>query len=393
MPLYNVMARGMRLPRIGTIRKGMQVPVIDKATGEPKKNKDGETVMRPEEKPWFVFHVDPTEQESVFAKLREAYGTDQINSLNVFLALPDANSNFSSWMEAYTANQMVARADERVVIYLFDTWSNEILIKDGVVTAHSSVANSPAGLLVANTPIGSPLPYRPDMIVAQAKGSDKAITFKAVGRLNVVIKELRRLITFTVITGGYWYDIPAIYSCVEILDAIAQATGRGANTIPLTLRRVPRERSFTNEKGEKVKRIYHDIELEIRADVTAGLLASYEDAPFTFALANPNHGLPTLPANVRESSEDYSDPVSEPMEAEPVKEAPLPPGPQTDDTRDEMIDPLATLAVQWAARQWNITIPQARDAIRAKTDQDGQNLFFSPMSKRLFKSIVTQGKK
>lgn len=386
MPLYRVLDRGLRLPRIGTIRKGSQVPVIDKTSGQPKHNAAGEIVMRPKEERHFIFHIDPTQQEEVLAVLGKAYGTREIMELNVFLANPDAFSNWSSWMEAYNYNQLVARSDERNVLYLFDVYTNETLVRD-VVIAHSKNPESPAGKLVKGIEIGKPLPYNPEMVVAISKTSQKAITFKAVGRLNVVIKELRRLVTFTVITGGYWYDIPAINTTVDILDSIAQATGRGANTIPLRLRRVERERTYTAEDGSKKKKICYDIELEIRADITAGLLETYEESPFAIKLQSPRQ--PTLPElSASEPDEDYGGPVAEdPIQGHVIEETTgvnvsIP----TNGEVDELIDPLENRAINFAARSWNITFDQAKKNIAAN------NNFYAPMSKKLFKDLVAGNK-
>jgi len=386
MPLHNVLARGMKLPRIGTIRKGLQVPVIDKDSGKPKKNQAGEVVMRPKEMPYWVFHIDPTQQDEVLSVLGRAYGTKEITELNVFLALPDAYSNWSAWQEAYNFNQLIARSDERVVTYLFDVESNETLIREGEIVAHSKFPESPAGKLVNGIEIGGQLPYAPDMILAVAQKSGKAITFKAVGRLNVVIKELRRLVTFTVVTGGYWYDIPAIGTTVDILDSIAQTTGRGANTIPLRLRRVERERNYTAEDGSKKKKVSYDIELEIRADITAGLLETYEESPFALKLQSSTNRQPVLPEfGNGEPEEDFGSTIAEDpievvaIEDEPAKNIPL--------ENDEMIDPLEKRAVEFAAKTWNCNPPQAKKDIAAS------NLFYSPMQKSLFKQLVSEGKK
>ena len=387
-PLYNVMSRGMKLPRIGTIRKGMQVPVIDKETGKPK-TKNGEAVMRPKEMPHFVFHIDPSQQEEVLAVLSKAYGSKEITELNVFLALPDAYSNWSAWQEAYNFNQLVARSDERVVTYLFDVESNETLIREGLVIAHSTTKEeSVAGKLVAKIPIGETLPYAPDMIVAISKTSNKAITFKAVGRLNVVIKELRRLVTFTVITGGYWYDIPSIATTVDILDSIAQTTGRGANTIPLRLRRTERERKYTDESGAKKTKISYDIDLEIRTDIIAGLLETYEESPFALKLESAkNQVLPELSGPNHE--EDFGgaiaeDPIQEGIVETDSEDQKVKIPPEVD---DEMIDPLEARAVKFAAGKWNVSEVYARKQIAAS------NLFYAPMSKNLFKELVEKGPK
>jgi len=385
MPLYNVMNRGMRLPRIGTIRKGEQVPVIDKETGKPK-TRNGEIVMRPVERPYFVFSIDQTQQADVEQVLKSAYGGLQIKELNVFLAMPDAFSNFSFWMEAYNANQLVARSDERIVTYLFDVDTNTTLIKEGVIVEHSPKPDSPSGKLVNHLKIGAELPYTADMVLAQSKTSEKAIIFKAVGRLNVVIKELRRLVTFTVMTGGYWYDIPQIWSTVEILDSIAQSTGRGANTIPLKLRRVEREHKYTAEDGSKKKKISYDVELEIRADITAGLLESYDGAPFTFGLASPKQ--PTLPelggGEPVESYSDDEDTVDALAEARSVDVQSVN-VPLAVDTADEMISPLDEKSVKWSAQVWNCGVREAREAIQTMLDQGTVS---NPMGKNAFKAVI-----
>lgn len=373
MPLYNVMKRGMKLPSIGKIRKGIQTPVIDQATGQPKR-KNGEIVMRPKELPHWVFNIDPQQREEVMGVLEKAYGTKEIKELNVYLAKPDAFSNWSAWMKAYNSNQVVAVSDERVVTYLFDVDTDETLIKDGVVIAHTKNPESAAGKLVNKISIGDTLAYDPTMIVAVSKTSGRPITFKAEGLLNVVIYELHRLVELTVITGGYWYDIPGIHTTIDILESITQATGRGANTIPLRLRRVEREHKYTDENGAKKKKVSYDIELEIRADIVAGLLETYEQSPFALKLNQPRSG-PTLPElSGPEPEEDFSEHTGANVPVV-VGEA------------DEMIDPLDDTSVKWAAYQWNIGETKARAQIA------GSNNFYNPMLKSTFKSLVMEGVK
>lgn len=380
MPLYNVMKRGMRLPSIGKIRKGEQVPVIDKETGLPKKSK-GEIVMRPVERPYFVFSIDQSQEAGVWDVLKKSYGTDQIKELNVYLAMPDAYSNFAFWMEAYNANQLVARSDERIVTYLFDVDTNTTLVKDGVIVEHSPKPNSPSGKLVNHLPLGSELPYSPDMVLAQSKTSDRAIVFKAVGRLTLIIRELRRAETFTVMTGGYWYDIPQIWTTIEMLDSISQATGRGVNTIPLKLRRVEREHKYTAEDGSKKKKVSHDLELVIRTDIVAGLLESYDGAPFTFNLAAGSNNQPTLPELTTgpEPAEVYDD--SDTVVDSEAINVPMP----VADPNDEQIDPLSEPSVKWTAQTWNMdTVAAAREI--GRLIKAGKVTV--PMGKKAFKAVI-----
>jgi hypothetical protein len=317
MPLYNVMNRGLRLPRIGTIRKGVQVPVLG-PDGKPKKGRNG-IVTRPKEMPYFIFKCAESTAnpgDNIEAELYNLYGTKEIRELNVFLAYPEAEQNFSFWLEAYTNSQLVARSDERVITYLYDVETNQTLIRDAVVIEHSTNPNSPAGKIANKVAIGQPVPHTPDLVLGETKESRNPITFKAVGRLTVVIRELRRLATFTLITGGYWYDIPQIYSTIQIVKDICNATGRGANTIPLILRRTEVEGTYTDDSGAKKKKMRHDVELEIRPDITRGLLESYNDSPFALALEQGHSGQPVLAANVGDVDEEFTDAIS----AEAVEE-------------------------------------------------------------------------
>lgn len=387
MPLYNVMSRGLKLPRIGTIRKGIQVPVINPDGKTPKKNKNGQIVTRPKELPWFVFKCAESTNgdggNEVEQAIYNAYGSKEIKELNVFLAYPDAFQNFSFWLEAYTFNQLVARSDERILTYLFDTVSNETLVKDGVLLKHSSNPESPAGKLVAPYKVGDTIPHQPDMILGESKESGRAITFKAVGRLTVVIRELRRRATFTLITGGYWYDIPQIYSTVQMVEQITQATGRGANTIPLTLRRTPRERPYTAEDGSKKKKVGYDVELEVRGDIIAGLLQSFDASPFALAIQNNQ---PVLPANVGgevDTTEDYVEAQEHDEPAETVTA-------EADDPNDEKISPFDQKAVEYAAKKWGTdTISAAKELGRIMRET---GRITDPMDKKAFKKLFEEKK-
>lgn len=288
MPLNNMMKRGLKLAYAGQIRKGMQVPVMD---GEkPKKNGKGDIVMRPKEMPWFIFRCseDTTSQgngDEVEKSIYALYGTNQIKTMNVYLVNPDANANFSCWLEAYNYNTMIAKSDETNIIYLYDVESQQTLIKDGVVIRHSNNPNSAAGKIVANFGIGQQVPHKDDYILGEAKGSGNEIKFKAAGRLDVILEGFPQLAKFTLFTSGYWEDIPQIYSTIQVIDSIVQATGRAANTIPLILRRVERERTYTDANGAKKKKVAHDVNLVIRPDFTQKLLAEYHGSPFALSLS------------------------------------------------------------------------------------------------------------
>lgn len=307
MPIYGIQNRGLRFPTIGSIRKGIRMPVLDKETGKPRKNRAGEIMTYPKEVPYFVFHVDPTAQDTV-DRIFSAYRTREISELRCFLAYPNASENFDYWLEAYTASQLVARSDEVNVLYLRDTETGEMLVRDGAVLAHSSNPNSVAGKLVQDIPIGGKLPYEKDMIVAVAKTSGDKITFKASGRLHVVIPEVQRPVTFTVITGAYWYDIPSIRSAVDLVDMVSQYSNprRPANTIPVILRRVPVEVPYVGDDGQRHKKVQYPIQMEVAADVFGGLLEVYANTPLAFQLQAPTAPVnyPVLTSGKDEGFED-----------------------------------------------------------------------------------------
>lgn len=312
MPLNNMMKRGLKLAYAGQIRKGMKVPVMD--GDKPKRDSKG-IVMRPKEMPWFVFRCseDTTagegKENEIEQNIYRLYGTNQIKALNIYLVNPDANANFSHWLEAYNYNTLIAKSDETYITYLYDVESQQTLIKDGVIIRHSSKPNSAAGKLVAKFPVGAQVPYGDDLTLGEAKESGNAIKFKASGRLDVILEGFYRLAKFTLFTSGYWEDIPQIYSTLQIVDAIVKSTGRAANTIPLILRRVERERTYTDQNGAKKKKVSYDVNLEIRPDFIQKVLADYHGSPFALSLSESISAPPALPNNhqiqVIEDEEDY----------------------------------------------------------------------------------------
>jgi len=334
-PIYGIQERGLRFPRLGSIRKGEQIPVTDDQ-GNPRKNRAGEVIMRPVERPYFVFSCDimtgqyipengmtkkeiaqaqqehqQTEykfQQATLEKIYSVYGTNQITELRVFLPYPDAHNAFSFWLEAYVANQKVAQSDERIITFLFDTTTGEALIKRGMVVRHSSNPNSVAGALVKQIPIGGQLPYEPDMIVGETRTKSEPITMRPVGRLNVVIPELKQAATWMVFTGS-WADLSSIYSAVETIAQITKATQQPANTIPLILRRVPVESKYEDENGKTHKTTRYNIEARIVSEAIPNLLTMYENTPFMMQL-------PSGESEFVEESYDTPDEGLEPVEAQ-----------------------------------------------------------------------------
>lgn len=354
-PIYGITERGLRFPRLGSIRKGEQIPMMK--DGQPVK-RGNEVVMRPVERPWFVFSCDamtaqyvPTPglskkdqkqeeikhqemeyklQQETLERIYSVYGTNQITELNVFLPYPEAHNAFSFWLEAYVSNQKVAQSDERIITFLFDTLTGEVLVRRGMVVRHSSNPNSVAGSLVKEIPIGGSLPYEKDMIVGETRTKNEPITMKPVGRLNVVIPELKQAATWMVFTGA-WADIGSIYSAVETIDQIQKSMGQPANTVPLILRRVPVQKSYEDENGKTHKKTYYDIEAKIMSNAVKGLLTMYEETPFMMQLSSgqdedygiPDESLEPVEAQVEEfeePAESIQEPMNRPFSPEALKD-------------------------------------------------------------------------
>jgi hypothetical protein len=317
------------------IRKGEQIPV--EKDGKPVK-RGGDIVMRPVERPWFVFSTDmqkaryipnpqltkkENEQKQMEAQDREYriahdlldtiynhYGTNQIMELIVHLPYPNAHHAFNFWLEAYVANQKIAQSDERTITYLFDTLTGEVLIRNGLLVRYSSNPHSVDESIVKSYPLGGTVPYEKDMVIGETKTKNEPVILKPVGRLNVFMPELRRGGTALLNTGS-WRDITSIYSAVELINQISQVTGRPANTIPLRLTRVPTEFSYEDENGKTRKSTKYFIEAEVISDGLQGMLTALE-SPMTYALTSGVKDEPMKP----EPEEDYGDYPDEITEAE-----------------------------------------------------------------------------
>lgn len=301
MPIYSVRERNMQLPRIGTIRKGIKANVM--RDGKPVKGRDGHFKTYPKEVPWLVFNIDPNDEKTA-AQLNRAYGPEKERfAINVYLPYPEAMQAWDFWLEAYVYSQMVARSDGRIITFLRDIVTSEVLVRDGVVFQKSSDPNTTAGKLVANLSVGDEVPYIEGMAVA---GNDKkAVTFKASGRLQVVLPALKRLATFTVMTGSLYYDIPKIDSTMQMVQAISQAKGIPANTIPLILRRIPMEVSVPTEDGSRKRVTKHMLELELHETFAAPYFESLKNVPQLMYTPAEDNGKPVLELESGDIEEDY----------------------------------------------------------------------------------------
>lgn len=188
MGIKGLTDQGASFPRIGELRKGAPKPT----TG----NKPGRDLDH--------FRFTSNDPEAL-ASFKAAYG-DEPASINVFLPFNTADENFEAWVEDWGAGSLKWRGDgERCVIWQRD---------DGTYSREPKP--QPAG-------------------------------GKEVGRLKVIIPELRRLAYVVALTTSI-HDIMEISANLQAYEAL-----RGSlQGIPFVLSRVPRMVS-TPVNGKRVR--------------------------------------------------------------------------------------------------------------------------------------------
>lgn len=183
MPIVNLTNREAAFPQIGILRKGAPKP----------KSGPGKDLKH------FRF---TSEHGDVLASFHAHYG-DAPTDINVFLPYRTTDENFSAWREHWVAGGLVHRCDGETCTI----WRN----KEGGYSTEKK-----------------PCPEKD-------KASNKRLC-KPVGRLSVIVPELKRLAYVTTLTTSL-HDIMTL---TENLQALEMFNGdlRG---IPLVLRRRPRK--------------------------------------------------------------------------------------------------------------------------------------------------------
>jgi len=225
MPIKGITDREERFPEIGQIRKG--APKNDK--GYVGKDLD-------------YFRVEFDEQEKDAAKLFNSIYGDKPQEIIVVLAFDEVDRVWDAYLEAYTAGRMVARSDGEKYLYLVDTKTGEVVVKNG----------KPFKAYVEGESVGT--------ITNETTKKVEQIKMRPVGRLRVVIPELRRLAYLTVLTTSI-HDIVNISSQIK---AIAAINGTKISGIRMTLKRRPKEISTPRPDGSRAR--YTKWLLSIEAD-------------------------------------------------------------------------------------------------------------------------------
>jgi hypothetical protein len=219
MPIYGLTDQGLSFSQIGIIRKG--------APKDPNSNRPGKDLD------YFRVVFDDAEQISA-DKFAEVYGPTP-KLINVVFPFNDIDQVAQFWLEAYTAGRMVARSDGRIYIYKIDTATGEVIVRNGV-----------------NVKTGAQEPYNPDEPVGyytKPNGQQEAIWCKGVGRIRVVVPELKRFAYMLIMTTSQ-HDIKNLS---EQLQGIYESNNHRIAGIPFILQRKPRKIS-TPDLNDKTKR-------------------------------------------------------------------------------------------------------------------------------------------
>lgn len=206
MPIIGLTDRAASFPRIGVLRKGGE-KISDRQPGKDLS--------------FFRFDTDDEQAQSQFA---DAYG-DEPRAIRIYLPYDGVEENFVTWQEHWAAGGLMHRCNGQVCVMR--------RLKDG-----SGYDRTPA-----------PCPH----VTLPRTERDRC---KPVGRLSVIIPELKRLAYVTALT----HSIHDIISLTEQLSALYQMTaaargGHGSlRGIPMILRRTEREISMPDGKGGRLRR-------------------------------------------------------------------------------------------------------------------------------------------
>lgn len=212
MAIKGLTDRGPALPRIGTLRKG--APKTQSGPGKDLEH----------------FRFD-TQDAEAGERFKQAYGAEPV-AIRVFLPFSTTDENFEAWRESWTASSLQHRCDGETCVL----W----LQKDG--TYSDDPKPCPGGC-------------------------------KQVGRLNVIIPELKRWAFVTALTTSI-HDIIEVHANLMSLES-ARGDLRG---IPLILKRTPRKISTPRNNGERARAEKWLLTIEAQPQWVELQLASQERA-------------------------------------------------------------------------------------------------------------------
>ena len=215
MPIIGLTTQGASFPQIGVLRKG--APAVQKQGQRGTYNTFGADLDH------FRFDTDDDEALAAFVA---TYGSEP-KAINVYLPFPSTEQNFESWRENWGASGLNRRCDGQTCVMQRG--------RDGRYVRGDSAC----------------------WCAQQPEGTKKDLLCGPVGRLKVIIPELRRLAYVTVLTHSL-HDIRSLHEqilAIELMNGTLQG-------VPFVLRRAPREISTPRGEGQRARVTKHLLSIE-----------------------------------------------------------------------------------------------------------------------------------
>jgi hypothetical protein len=380
MPIKGLSDRGLSFPQIGVIRKGSPKQKIQKG--------DREYEIQGKDLQYFRVEIDESEPKAkeLFAGL---YG-ERPTILRVTFPFNEIDRVYDAWLEAYTSNRLIARSDGERIIYWKE--GREIYVKNGLATANRTVniwrriGEKQVEPLAVPMIAEQPVPFIDGMVFHRTEKT--LVEAKPVGRLRVVLPELKRLAYLVLMTTSL-NDIIALGGPdsgeLGAIKKLCDQLSLPLAGVPLLLRRKPKDVAYTDASGRQSRMTRWLIHIEADPEFVEGALASSKRLAMP-VVALLNQG-PAEVQGVNEPEEIEEEEFipgdteeGEVTEVETESKVPVPSGDAA-----VMIDPLNKDAVGYAAHEWNNGAVQARKDIE-KAITAGK--LTNPMSKAVFKAWV-----
>jgi hypothetical protein len=329
MPIKGMSDRNLAFPEIGQIRKGAPKPADGRKPGADLQ--------------YFRVTFDEKETEAI-ETFTKVYG-DKPDEIRVILPFNEIEKMWEAWLEAYTAGRLVARSDGEYFVYLVDTKTGEVLVKNGMDKT------------------GNKRQYTDAQAVGKDfKGND--IKCRPVGRLKIIVPELARAAYMTVLTTS----INDIVNISQQLAAFQELNNGQIAGIPFVLRRRPKKISRPGENGQRVRVEKWLLSIEADPEWVRAKLTQVK------RLALPGNGLShdedVVESTVVETDEEWDAPVEGLEETTPVEEV-APPEPEPQDDM-QYPDDEPEIAPEVAPEPETPEIPKEVLEAMDMTDKDGK---------------------
>jgi hypothetical protein len=256
------------------------------------------------------------DEKAAAATFKQYYG-DQPTMINVRLAFPTVEQNWDASLEAYNTTGLLAKTDGVKFIYLRDNKTGRVIVRDGEPE----------------------IDFDPTMPIysywSEKKKQDIPVFARPIGRLKVLIPELRVLNYVTLITHS-WYDCGRISEQLHAIAMVAQNVGMPLTMVPLVLTRRPEQVPCSTGDGGRVMKTMSLVNIDVRPDWAESQFKLLDSIMPGKALP-AGQVFPELPTGVpdedeeqeEESPSDYTDgqpdddPAPIPAEMNEVQENPF----------------------------------------------------------------------